>query len=184
MRAKNNHHVLFNSLTGQIKFGETFAILIIVFFAFIFGAQFYISSLESSFQESQRETQDTQALERIERVITYGPYLDSSSNSQTRVLNKLNIESFSQLDNITKNSIFGVSTITISLYNISFNDLSQDISFVPEVTKLVIHNNTANFFEDSKFQGDRILPHRGVVSVYDPQTKRVQMGVIEVISYY
>ena len=172
---------------SQIKFGETFAIMIIVFFAFIFGAQFYVSSLESSFQESQIQRQDTQALERLQFTLNYQPFLKSTSNVQERIFNELFIEAFKELDNTTKNRIFRESEITITLYDTQFNSTSQRIEFVPAVDRTrVIHNNTQRFFnsDGNPVEGITILPHVAVINVYDPVSRTTRVGILRVRSFF
>lgn len=172
------------SKSAQVKFGETFAILIVVYFAFVFGAQFYISGLEKSFEESRIKTQDTQALERLDLVLNYPLFLHSKSNSKELTFNELNIEAFSNLDNLTKNSIFKDSEIIIELYDISFNEVEQKIEFTPSTNSITLHNNTQKFFKNSKFTGKRIIPHTSVINVYNPKDDSTKLGILRVKNYY
>lgn len=170
---------------SQIKFGETFAILIVVFFAFIFGAQFYVSSLEESFEDSQSQREDNQALERLNLVLNYGPFLHSSNNNVEKMFNLLSIKSFSNLDERVKNKVFGSSEIVISLYNTTFDETSQNIMFEKD-QDLVLFNNTEQFYSSSGelTQTNKILPHSSVITVYDPKERTTQVGVITVRSFY
>ena len=170
---------------SQIKFGETFAVLIVVYFAFIFGSQFYISSLENSLDESKTQSQETQALETLDLVLNYPLFLNSNLGSKTKTLNTLNIQSFSQLDNITKNSIFKNTLITLTMYDTSFNEKSQSIKFEDVKGEIiVIHNNSKQFYEDSKFIGKRIIPHTSIVNVYNPKEDTTDIAILSVRSYY
>lgn len=180
-----------SSSSAQIKFGETFAVLIVVFFAFIFGAQFYVSSLENSFEESLRERQQTQALERLEFTLNYDAFLRRSLNNQERTYDLLSIEAFSNLDNLTKNRIFRESEIVVRLYNSTYNPLSQEFFFEEFEFQdsgnniLVLHNNTARFYTSSgQIRASSVLPHSAVINVYDPVDKIILVGILEVRSFY
>ena len=176
---------------AQIKFGETFAVMIVVFFAFIFGAQFYVSSLESSFEESLRERQQTQALERLELALNYDPFLRRSLNNQERIFNLLSIQAFSELDNITKNRIFRESEITVRLYRLEYEQTSKEFSFEEfndfndNSNILVLHNNTQRFYSNSgQIIATSIIPHSAIINVFDPVTREVYTGILEVRSFY
>ena len=178
--------------SAQIKFGETFAVMIVVFFAFIFGAQFYVSSLEDSFQESLRERQQTQALERLEFTLSYDPFLNVRFSNRERVYNLLAIQAFSELDNLTKNRIFRESEIIVRLYNISY-DTSENSFLFEELDNfnnqenniLVLHNNTQRFYApNGRLLASSILPHSAVINVYDPKSNEVFIGILEVRSFY
>ena len=181
-----NKFKLCNSKVSQIKFGETFAILIVVFFAFIFGAQFYVSSLESSFEESRIQRQDTQSLERLEFVLNYEPFLHSTDNNRERKYNLLYIEAFSNLDTRVKNNIFANSEIVLYLYDISFNEATQRVIFNEASTsQLVLFNNTKQFYDDTgEISASRILPHSAVINVYDPKTRKTQVGILRIRNFF
>lgn len=174
------------SKSSQIKFGETFAILIVVFFAFIFGAQFYVSSLEDSFEESRIQREDTQSLERLEFVLNYDPFLHSTNNNKEKKYNLLNIEAFSDLDRRVKNNIFGNSEIVVYLYNISFEPFSQEVVFnQATVSQISLFNNTAQFYdENGELTANRIIPHSAIINVYDPRTKNTFVGILRARSFY
>ncbi|MFT4244697.1 MAG: hypothetical protein ACMXYB_04570 [Candidatus Woesearchaeota archaeon] len=176
---------------GQIKFGETFAVMIVVFFAFIFGAQFYVSSLESSFEESLRERQQTQALERLEFALNYDPFLRRSLNNQERIYNLLSIQAFSKLDNVSKNRIFRESEIIVRLYKLEYEQTSRGFNF-EEFNNfndgsniLVLHNNTRRFYSNSgQITATNIIPHSAIINIYDPVNREVYTGILEVRSFY
>ena len=170
---------------AQVKFGETFAIMIVVYFAFIFGAQFYIGSLESSFEESFLQTQDTQALERLDFALNYGPFLNSEQNSKTLEFNKLNIEAFANIDERTKQTIFKNSEITLTIYTSGFDEIFQ-VNEIKNIDEIIsIYNNSQSFYDESNtFTGKRIIPHSSIVTVYDPKEKVSQIGILTVKSYY
>ena len=189
---KNRNCSLKFNVSGQIKFGETFAVMIVVFFAFIFGAQFYVSSLEASFEESLRERQQTQALERLELALTYDPFLNIRFGIRERVFNLLSIQAFSELDNLTRNRIFRESEIIIRLYEIEFN-VTENRYVFKELEDfdgqgnniLVLHNNTARFYTNNgRIIASSVLPHSAIVNVYDPRDSEIYMGILEVRSFY
>ena len=185
---KNNYNSnLKKYSSAQVKFGETFAVLIVVYFAFVFGAQLYISSLENSFTESQIQTQDTQALETLDYVLNYPLFLNSRDDSTDLVFNELNINAFSELDNLTKNAIFRNTLISIELYEPSFNyaPLAQSLTITNSGDVVILHNNSRNFFDSSgNFIGSRIIPHSSVVNVYNPETKEQKIGILRILVYY
>lgn len=182
----NSNSNILNFKSSQIKFGETFAILIVVFFAFIFGAQFYVSSLEDSFEDSKTQRQDTQSLERLEFVLNYEPFLHSSSNNREKKYNLLYIEAFSNLDTRVQNNVFRDSEIILYLYNISFDETSQEVVFnEATIPQIVLFNNTDQFYDDNgDMIANRVLPHSAVINVYDPKTRQTQTGILRVRNFF
>ena len=164
---------------SQIKFGETIAILIIVYVVLMSGLMWYNKSSTAEITKMGEETQNEKAFEKY----SYIENLNLLHVSQRGIIdNEYDKNSLIAFANYTKNMTnfqyirnnLEESTVTIKLYN--YTNLDTFESYL----NITLYNNTPKDIT-STFYDQPI--YRTLVSVVDINEKRTDIGLLEIKVY-
>ncbi len=162
---------------GQVKFGESFGIIIIVTIVIFLGASWYNSISSKALHELSIEDQEDRAFERYNYIINHN-FLRISQN--TVIDDKFDLHSFRIFSEFSKTPTgieylrpnLGESTIVLELYR--YDDIMADIFTVNET--IVLYNRTPS--ANLQLQGESV--YRSLIPVRDYVESRTDLGVLTV----
>lgn len=150
-------------MKGQIRMGETIAVLIVFFFLLVFGAVFYFNIKKGDFYEKQEEYYSKESI-KVTEIVSYLPELQCSSENivSDNCYDKLKLDS--SRGHIMNNSIF----------YFPFFQYSEIVVFevYPGNGEWLLYNFSNN--------GTAVIPTFIPISLYDPTTKRNSFGVLRI----
>ena len=134
--------------SGQIKFGETVGVLIIVYIVVMFGLGWYSSSNQSNLEDMQDDLADRRALEKYYTVL-YSDFLGKSEQGFDRnYFDMLSLKAYEEYsgDKGYLERRYGESVITVDVINDSVLNDGDD------PRRIVLYNNTPDFRDDHRIE--------------------------------
>lgn len=163
---------------SQIKFGETIAIIIVVYIVLMTSLVWYNNSNKKDITAMYEQDQSERAFEKY----TYIESLDLIHISERGITdNEFDKNSLIALQNYTKTKTgkeqlrkqLGNTQVTIRIYNYS------GISDFKSYLNLTLYNNTPQDFNTNRLNYD-IINYKTLVSVVDTNEKRTDIGLLEI----
>ena len=157
---------------SQIKFGETFGVIIVVYLLLMFGLIWYNNHNTDEIHKMQKEDQIKRALEKYYYVANSNLLRLSQKGDIDEEFDLISLRAFSNFSNqepgkelVRKQLV--ESTITISLYDKAFNSIEN----------ITIYNKTPSQKIEDKESFRTLLP------VTDPINKTTYIGILSVTVY-
>jgi hypothetical protein len=181
---------------SQIKFGETFAVIIIVYLVLVVGVSWFNNSNNKELRELYEEDQIQKSFEKFHYVNTLDIIRVSRGGNVEEELDYNSLIVFASFNNYTlnpenTNSIFanqlGTAKIEIEIYEY---DPLKDIDVEPFNNLVLINNNERIVGENylllynntpENYQNSYIF--KNLVSVRDQVAKKTYIGVMTVENY-
>ena len=161
---------------SQIKFGETFGVMIIMYFVIIFGIKFYEGYLKDNIEEIRLTNE--KLLE--EEKFTYFSKLNYLKYSISGIYqNEFDIHSLRAYSNYSKNypleveKKLGFSNASIKVLKINFSN--SDFS--------IYTNETINLFENVKDDFKSKTIYRTLYPIRDTSKEETYIGILEVVFF-
>ena len=164
---------------GQIKFGETFGIIIIVFILLMSGLTWYNKISQKEIYELKEKDQFDKAFETFNYILN----LNLVHSSQRGIIDDefdyhslLVFANYSKTESGKKllNTQLGTGVIMIDIYNythIQNNDLTR-----PET--IILYNNSK--YNQTRNKIKRFENFRTVVPITNTQENRVDLGILKI----
>ena len=159
---------------SQIKFGETFGILIIMYFVIIFGIKFYESYLKDNIEEIKEEDRKLRENEKFTYFskLNYLKYSVSGINKYGFDLYSL--EAYKNYTDIYEDDVeekLGYANATI--YIIDINNSNYNLSV----------NRTINLYENTLDDFKSKIIYREIHPIRDMINERNYLGILQVDFY-
>lgn len=156
---------------AQIKFGESFAIIILVYVIIVAGMVWYNNNNEKKIYEMQQRDKMERAFEKYYYIINSDILHKSEQGDIDEEFDLISLRIFS---NYTKNEInkdyirrqIGECTIIVELVDKEFNSLEN----------ITLYNSTQTKFTN-------IESFKTLIPIYDITSKKTNMGKLTVLTY-
>ncbi|MBW2970948.1 hypothetical protein KY320_02180 [Candidatus Woesearchaeota archaeon] len=158
---------------AQVKMFETVAVLVVFFFLFGFGMVFYMGAQKSSFEASQSDSFEMQAIDVLQ-IVSSLPELQCSTDNIVKE-NCFELQKIIAFKSVTATPQARSYYYNLLRYsNIEVNKIYPDNTWIGFSNPLY-DNKPADFTQASK----SLIP----ISVYDAKTREYYAAVLEVTVY-
>jgi hypothetical protein len=161
---------------GQVKFGETFGIIFIVYIIVIIGIIWYNNINTSAIQELSDDSQRDRAFEKYHFIMNSNLLHKSQLGDVDEDFDLYSLKSFRNYSkgNGTEavRSQLGESTILVELYD-------KELAKLPE-SPILLYNNTIKPKDGTK---KKIETFRSLIPIQDTINKETYIGILVVKTY-
>lgn len=156
--------------TGQVKFGETIGIIIIVYIILVVGFVWYNNINSKDIQKQLETNQKNKAFEKYNYILKLSLLHKSKLGYIDQEIDKISLETMSQYTQNEKGKEYfrkrlGTSTIQIELFDYEQNSIQN----------ITIYNNTPN--NNKKFE---TINFKTLMPIYDGIENINYIGIIKI----
>lgn len=164
---------------AQVKFGEAFGVLIIVYIVLTVGMSWYSSINEKDIREMSMKDAQNRAFEKYNFIMSLNLIRNSENENIDYFLNLNSIETFQNFTKTQNGSKYastklGLTNISIQLFNYSG---IEDFTPYRNITLY------ANIPDENQIADFTTLSYKSVVPVYNPVKKQMDIGYMHIKVY-